>query len=96
MSRWTVVGSGPARKPLPYGTDAERREAIERAIRCCTFLGGNTPRLATAVASRRRAVAAGIKYMPWNGLDWFPAQLTNVTVAELRELLRGMSPRAER
>jgi hypothetical protein len=25
----TVVGSGSARKPLPFGTDAEKREAIE-------------------------------------------------------------------
>jgi len=87
-ARRTVVGSGPARKPLAYG-----REAIERAIRHCEFWRCNTANLASEHAWRRLAGAGRIPYMPWTGEDWWPGQITHTTVAKLRELLRGMPPR---
>ena len=43
MSRRTVVGSGPARNPLPFVTDAEKHEAIERAIKHYRFWQSATP-----------------------------------------------------
>ena len=95
----TIVGSGPARKPLPYETDAERREAVERALKCCEAA---LPTPSLLGASR---TPAGASWKAWatrpmlqrdaQPAGWLPAELRYMDTGQLRELLRGMPPRAE-
>lgn len=86
----TIVGSGPARKPLPYG-----REAVERAIKHCKFWRQPSARDACCDVWRvRQAQMTGARSTP--AASWLPLDIRSDTPAELRELLRGMPPRAER
>lgn len=89
-----IVGSGPARKPLPYGTNAEKREAIERAIRLIERWGGGG-----SDAIEATLFAWESQPRPEFGAypaGWLPRELRQVAMHGLRELLRGMPPRAER
>lgn len=83
MTARTIVGSGPARRPLPLG-----REAVERALRLCRYHGGVTAERSSEYAFARRR--AGLHDM-WISLSatWLPADISNETVEQLRERLRG-------
>lgn len=96
MSRRTIVGSGPARKPLPYG-----REAVERALACCKFWRTSQ---SAAVAGGIARVSRRIGWSITPEASWLPdevvgvglVRLRDLSVRQLRELLRGLPPRAER
>ena len=87
----TIVGSGPARKPLPYG-----REAVERAIKHCEFWGTNRPDHASGSAWGNVCLFDDMHGHPGRSPSWLPARLQGQTVYALAELRRGMPPRAER
>lgn len=78
------VGSGYARKPLPYGTDAEKREAIKRAIKHHEFWGERWAVL----------MPPGCKHppkpkgSPIAACPWLPLEVCYPSLPALRELLR--------
>ena len=90
----TIVGSGPVRKPLPYG-----QEAVERAIRMCEFWSADDPQHASSEAwERRRAPHRGLSLRDSLCTEdplpsWLPYELRVVSLKRLRGLLRGMQPR---
>jgi hypothetical protein len=81
MTKRTIVGSGPARRPLPMG-----REAVERAIRMCTWWGELT--CENAMYSAYEIIFD--EHSATMFLDWLPEELRGVTVDRLRERLRSM------
>ena len=88
----TIVGSGPARKPLPFGTAAEKREAIERAIKHCEFWRSATP----FDASTNAWSSLGMPSSDIPTAEWLPDEVVDASLVRLRELLQDMPPRAER
>ena len=83
----TIVGSGPARKPLPYWTDAEKREAVERAICCCERWDAESLSFASDKAIATRAESSGFPLPPF---VWWPSEIQDTTLPKLREMLRAL------
>lgn len=80
MKPRTIVGSGPARRPLPMG-----REAVERALRLCTAWRGENPSNAAYGAELN-----GHHNGNGHPSDWLPEEISRESVDQLRERLRGM------
>jgi hypothetical protein len=77
MSARTIVGSGPARRPLPLG-----REAVERALRLCEHW---PPALARGQETPTGAAMRAYHLMRSSGVD----EVVSWPPREVRERLRG-------